>query len=259
MTGRLTTGRPTVLMYHGFAVGLRTHDPYDLHVDVAQLDAQLALLRRRRRPVDLDGYLEVLDGRAPSRRAVLVTIDDALASVASLAAPVLSRHGVPSVLFVPTGLVGATSSWLSEMPDEPLLDAAALRGLSAAGVELGVHGWDHTSMTGMSDTDLRRAVIDARDALADVSGVQPRAFAYPYGDLDRRAVEAVARAGYAVAFSVYRDDGRHAVSRTDVKPADSLRAVRIKLAAGPRYRLVWRAVGRLGPVRSTLRALAQRR
>lgn len=259
-SGTLPFSRPTVLMYHGFcAGGPRATDPYDLHVDVARLDEQLAHLRAQWRPLDLDGYLAALDGRAPSRRGVLVTIDDALTTVADHAAAVLARHGVPSVLFVPVGLVGGTSSWLPDMPDEPILDADRLRALRECEVELGVHGWDHASMEGMTDADLKRSVVEARDVLADITGVRARSFAYPYGDLDERAVRAVADAGYDVGFSVYRDRGRFALSRTDVKPADTLRTVRIKLAAGPRYRSVWHAAGVAQPLRGALRRAAQLR
>lgn len=246
---------PTVLMYHGFhRSGTSPHDPYDLSVADDDLRAQLRLLAARRwAPLDLDGYLRAVDAGGRGR-SFLVTIDDALRSVAAVGAPVLAAAGVPAVLFAPPGLLGATTRWLPEQPGEPLLTPDELRGLVRDGMETGVHGWDHASMKGMTDAELHRSVVEARDALADVTGVRPRAFAYPYGDVDDRAVAAVAAAGYDVGFSVYRDHGRHAVSRTDVKPSDSLTTVRLKLLAGRHYRAVWRAVGAAGPLRRALRA-----
>lgn len=251
--------RPTVLMYHGFSVGRRPHDPYDLFVSDTALRAQLDHLRRRWVPLELDGYLAALDGGPAGRRRCLVTIDDALQSVCTVGAPLLVAAGVPAVLFVPTALLGRTTTWLPEQPDDPLLTDDELRQLAACGIEAGVHGADHTAMAGMTDVELHRHTVETREALADVTGVLPRAFAYPYGDLDERAVAAVAAAGYAVGFSVYRDRGRHALSRTDVKPADSLTALRLKLAFGPRYRCVWRASGMVKPLRKQLRRSAQRR
>ena len=247
-------------MYHGFTGAEPVNDPYDLHVPATALAAQLELLRRCRwTPLDLDGYLAALDGGRVPRRSYLVTVDDALRSVLDHGAPVLRQAGVPSVLFVPAGLVGGTTTWLPRSPGVPLLDADGLRAVQDLGVEVGVHGWDHARMAGMDDAQLRRSTVEAREALADLTGRAPRAFAYPYGDLDERAVAAVARAGFDVGFSVYRDAGRHALSRTDVKPADSLTALRVKLAAGPRYRVAWRALGHAGPVRGRVRAAAQRR
>jgi peptidoglycan/xylan/chitin deacetylase (PgdA/CDA1 family) len=251
--------RPTVLMYHGFSVGSRADDPYDLHVSDTQLALQLDHLRRSRwTTVDLDRYLSVLDGASCPSRSVLVTIDDALRSVLDVAAPLLAAAGVPAVLFVPPGLLGGTTTWLQQQPREPLLDGEGLRAAQQHGIDIGVHGWDHSSMAGMSDADLRRSTVQARDAVADVTGRRPRAFAYPYGDHDRRAVAAVAAAGYEVGFSVYKDAGRHALSRTDVKPRDSVAALRLKLACGPRYRVAWRAAGVVGPTRRLLRVGAQR-
>jgi peptidoglycan/xylan/chitin deacetylase (PgdA/CDA1 family) len=249
--------RPTVLMYHGFSAGRRAHDPYHLVVPVESFRDQLGHLRSKGwTALDLDGYLAAVDRGGRPDRSYLVTIDDAMSSVAEHAVPVLAAAGVPSVLFTPPGLLGLTTRWLEEMPDEPILDAASLRSLHDEGVEIGVHGWDHLTMAGMTDADLRRHTADARDAVADVTGVQPRSFAYPFGDYDARAIDAVARAGYEVAFSVYTDSGRHAISRSDVKPDDSLTAFRVKLL--PRYRMVWRAAGVAKPLRAALRKTAQR-
>ncbi|MCU1674565.1 MAG: Polysaccharide deacetylase [Frankiales bacterium] len=249
--------QPTVLMYHGFSHGYRTDDPYHLVVSDRNLDDQLGHLRTRGwTALDLDGYLTALDRRGLPGRSYLVTIDDALRSVAEVGAPVLARAGVPSILFTPPGLLGGTTRWLAEQPDEPILTSDQLRALSDDGMEMGVHGWDHATMKGMTDAELTRNTVDARAAVADATGVLPRAFAYPFGDYDERALAAVARAGYEVAFSVYDGRGRHAVPRVDVKPDDSVRAFRLKLI--PRYRLVWRAAGVVRPVRRLLRTAAQR-
>lgn len=246
-------------MYHGFSVGPAPHDPYDLIVPEDALRSQLAHLRAAGwTPVDLDGYLDTLDGGGSSRRQYLVTIDDALRSVLEVGAPVLAEHGIPSVLFAPAGLLGATTTWLELQPDAPILTADELRTVAAMGVEIGVHGWDHASMAGMSDVDLRRSTADARDTVADVTGVRPRAFAYPYGDYDDRAISAVAAAGFDVGFSVYADAGRHAVSRTDVKPKDSVTTLKAKLAFGRHYRRAWRVAGFAGPVRRALRSFSQK-
>ena len=258
-TSSLPRRRPTALMYHGFSVGPAPHDPYDLIVPEASLREQLQHLRSSGwQAVDLDGYLHALASGRSDRRSYLVTIDDAFRSVLTVGAPVLAQLGVPSVLFTPAGLLGGTSAWLDRQPDEPILTADELRAVAAMGVEIGVHGWDHASMAAMSDADLVRSTVTARDTLADVTGVRPRAFAYPYGDYDARAVAAVAAAGFDVGFSVYSDAGRHAVSRTDVKPQDSLTTMKVKLAFGARYRQAWKVAGLAGPVRRALRASSQK-
>jgi peptidoglycan/xylan/chitin deacetylase (PgdA/CDA1 family) len=51
-------------------------------------------------PVPLEDVLSDSDGRSLPRRAVLVTFDDAYASVVELAAPLCQKFGVPAVFFV---------------------------------------------------------------------------------------------------------------------------------------------------------------
>jgi peptidoglycan/xylan/chitin deacetylase (PgdA/CDA1 family) len=242
--------RPVVLMYHGFATARRVQDRENLLVPEDALRAQLELLRSRRfAALDLDGFLGALDGRAQPGRSFLLTADDGYRSFGEIAAPLLSAARVPSLLFVPPALLGGTSSWVPGIEDEPLLAPEALRDLMGMGVEVGVHGLDHRSLVGLSDGELTRQTRDARRLVADLTGRLPRAFAFPFGACDRRARLAVAAAGFEVAFSVFDDAGRFAISRVDVNASDNLQSFRLKLIRG--YRRWWRASNRLRPVRRT--------
>ena len=92
-----------------------------------------------------------------------------------------------------------------EVPDLPLtttaesVTAADIRALSNAGMTIGFHTVCHQPLTLLSDADLRRAVTYGRDALADAAGATIESFAYPYGTVDARVVNAVSRAGYKQA------------------------------------------------------------
>jgi peptidoglycan/xylan/chitin deacetylase (PgdA/CDA1 family) len=242
---------PVVLMYHGFASARRVEDRENLLVPVDALRAQLAHLRRRRfQALDLDGYLAVVDRRARPGRSFLFTADDGYRSFATMAVPLLAAAGVPSVLFVPPAVLGGTSAWVPEIAEEPLLGPDELRALTGMGVEVGVHGLDHTSLVGLSDAELARQTRDAREQVADLIGRSPRAFAFPFGVFDRRACQAVAAAGFELAFSVFDDAGRFAISRVDVNASDNRLSFRLKLVPG--YRRWWRLSRRLGPARRTV-------
>jgi peptidoglycan/xylan/chitin deacetylase (PgdA/CDA1 family) len=65
-----------------------------------RLEAALSFLTRYYTPVRLQDVLTDCDGRGLPPRAVLVTFDDAYASVAELAAPLCRQFGVPAVFFV---------------------------------------------------------------------------------------------------------------------------------------------------------------
>lgn len=247
-----------VLLYHGFTDRPRSDDPEHLFVLVDELARQLDhLLGRGWTPLDLDGYLAVREGARRPRRSFLVTIDDGFRSVGDLAGPVLARRGVPSVLFVPSGLMGRTATWLPEPQDEGLLDPLALRRLVAeAPVEIGGHGHDHSSMVARPPGDLLLHTAAVRQELGAVAEREVRAFAYPYGDHDEQARAAVADAGYLVGFSVYDDEGAFAVSRVDVNSTDTLLSFRVKLLPG--YRTWWRLLSRATVLRRTVRFLVSR-
>ena len=251
--------RPVVLLYHGFTEAPRTDDPENLFVEVAALEEQLDhLLAHGWTPLDLDGYLAACRGHARVDRSFLVTIDDALESVARLAAPVLSARGVPAVLYVPAGLIGRTATWLPVPKDEPLLDEEALRTLTREhDIELGGHGWEHTSMAALGAVELRRETTLVRDRLCEVVGEQVRSFAYPFGIYDDDAAAAVAAAGYELGFSVHHDGGPMAVSRVDVNATDTLGTLRLKTVPG--YSRLWRALEVARPVRRAIRRTAARR
>jgi peptidoglycan/xylan/chitin deacetylase (PgdA/CDA1 family) len=65
-----------------------------------EFEAALQYLTRYYTPVTLQAILDDSNGRGLPDRAVLVTFDDAYASVAEVAAPLCRRYGVPAVFFV---------------------------------------------------------------------------------------------------------------------------------------------------------------
>ena len=66
----------------------------------AQFEAALRFLTAHYKPVRLEDVLEASVGGSLPPRAVLVTFDDAYASVVEVAAPLCRKYGVPAVFFV---------------------------------------------------------------------------------------------------------------------------------------------------------------
>lgn len=239
---------PAVLMYHAFGQRSAAADPHNLFVPEDTLRWQLGRIAARG-PVGLDALLGPAPGRR--RRGLLVTIDDGYESTLDVAAPLLADAGVPAVLFLPPGRLGATSSWMDEMPGERLLAADRVRELAAYGIEVGAHGYDHTDMAGMDAAALHHHTHGAAEALADLTGRRPRAFAYPRGVHDAAARAAVREAGYAVAFSVYdARGGRWAVPRSDVNALDTERTFRLKCSRA--YPVAKRALDRAPALRRAM-------
>jgi peptidoglycan/xylan/chitin deacetylase (PgdA/CDA1 family) len=72
----------------------------NVSVTPTTFERSLRFLARYYSPVSLQDVLSNSDGRGLPHRAVLVTFDDAYASVAELAAPLCRQFGVPAVFFV---------------------------------------------------------------------------------------------------------------------------------------------------------------
>ncbi|MFJ8538270.1 polysaccharide deacetylase family protein [Streptomyces sp. NPDC093591] len=256
MSHTLTARQALVLMYHGVGRRSARQDPFCLFVPPDTLYRQLrGLLDRGWTPLTLDRYLH---GRFP-RRSVLVTFDDGYQALLDEGLPVLRKLGFPATAFVLSGVLGGTSAWMAEMPDEPLLDAAGVRALADAGLDVECHGWDHSDLVNAGTGTLARNLVDAPAVLADITGKRARAFAYPYGTHDAAARRAVAEAGFEIAFSVHDAAGRYAVRRVDINATEVDATFRVKTWRGyPTIRRMSGAVPLLRPALHSLIGFAQR-
>src|SRR5436190_558012 len=96
-------------MYHRVAEVER--DRHQLCVRPDRFEAQVAWLAERVDVVPLERALQP----AASPR-VVVTFDDGYADNATVAAPILERHGVPATMFVVSGVVGSQADfWWDEL------------------------------------------------------------------------------------------------------------------------------------------------
>ena len=126
--------------------------------------------------------------------AVALTFDDALASVATEAAPRLAVHGFPATVFVVTRHVGADNRWNGAgdagIPVQPVLDWEALARLRTQGFTVGAHTRHHRHLRHCNHAELIDEIAGAADDIAVALGARPDTFAYPYGSVDARVAQA---------------------------------------------------------------------
>jgi len=104
-----------------FTAGINVRTP------PSKFEAALRFLTAHYKPVRLEDVLEASTGGNLPPRAVLVTFDDAYASVVEVAAPLCRKHGVPAVFF-------ANAAFLDNRrlaPDNLVCYVAAVRGMQA--------------------------------------------------------------------------------------------------------------------------------
>jgi peptidoglycan/xylan/chitin deacetylase (PgdA/CDA1 family) len=122
---------------------------------------------------------------------VSLTFDDGLLNQYQLA-PLLAAQGVPATFYVNSGEVNTSGNMSWDQTRE----------LAAAGHEIGGHTISHVRIGGnlatISDEEKVREVCDDRAKLV-AEGLNPVAFAYPFGAQDARAQEIVRTCGYQSA------------------------------------------------------------
>ncbi len=223
-----------VLCYHA----LSPTWPADLSVRPELFAQQLERLARA-------GYRGVTFSEAVRRQArdkeVAVTFDDAFASVATYARPVLDELGWPATIFAVTDFAAAgrpvhwqgVDRWVGGPHDaeRATLDWDRLRHLRDAGWEVGSHTVTHPHLTQLDDAQLDNELNGSRQAVQDAIGRPCESIAYPYGDVDPRVIEAAGRAGYLTGAALparWGEVGALEWPRVGVYHPDDLRRFRVK-------------------------------
>lgn len=237
---------PVMLMYHAVTRGTQAPE-WPWAVSEKSFCKQLDFL-------SAEGYKTITMGDLattlvkPTGRTVVITFDDGY--VDNLAAcDELVRRGMNASWFIVSGSVGQLPRWLADgRPDGRLLNAAELRRMHDAGMEIGSHTVSHARMPELDDTKLSRELTDSKAALEDVIGAAISSFAYPYGAWDERCAEAVKGAGYAAACTTrtgwaMRDGDSYRLRRLTVFNHDSLGSFARKLYFGS-HDVAWSDIAR---------------
>lgn len=109
-----STSRPRILAYHG--VTDRDDDPLNFdgfHIPVATFEAHLRTLAGHYRVVPLGQIAAAIAQKRPfAPGSVAITFDDGYLDNATLAAPLLARHGLKATFFITTGFLdGLVRPW----------------------------------------------------------------------------------------------------------------------------------------------------
>lgn len=137
-------------------------------------------------------------GRVPLEAdAVALTFDDGFENFASVAWPELRKRKLPATLFVVPDHVGRTNAWASangrKVPELSLLDWEDLGRLAEEGVRLGSHTLTHADLSRLDASRLDDEIAGSAERIRRETGVDPSAFAYPFGRCSRAAIDAVRR------------------------------------------------------------------
>jgi peptidoglycan/xylan/chitin deacetylase (PgdA/CDA1 family) len=183
--------------------------------------------------VNTDTCIDMLEGnREIDGRYFHLSFDDGLRNVLTNALPILRKHAVPAILFVPSALVSADWTTAREYClrteiSESVIEMATwedLREAVAAGVEVGSHTRTHARLSAISCNTalLEDEVGGSKREIEEGLGVECKYFSWPFGrlsDADSQSLEMTREAGYRACFGAFRGSviarqtSRHGIPR----------------------------------------------
>ncbi|MHB8524818.1 MAG: polysaccharide deacetylase family protein [Candidatus Acidiferrales bacterium] len=180
-----------------------------------------------------------------------VVFHDGFVSVCDNAFPELTRRGIPSTIFVPSGYLGQPAGWIRDEthPDygEMVLDPTRLKSLDSDLVTVGSHTVTHAHLPTLNKEDGKNELQLSKQALESILGRPVNLFAFPYGAYTESLVEMTKEVGYQRAFTVdpklaFLVPAEYLTGSCPVSPTDWNLEFRLKLLGAyswlpPVYRL----------------------
>lgn len=170
---------------------------------------------------------EAILDQIKDRDDVRITFDDGNSSDFEIALPALCNRGLRADFFICAATVGTPGH----------LDEYQIRTMLGKGMRVGSHGMDHRAWRQLSETDLRRELIEARQMLETICGRLVDTVACPFGSYGRHVLRRLREQGYRTVFTsdrgpAVRDDWFQ--PRTTVTIRESLSDIEYLLKTRPR-------------------------
>ena len=181
----------------------------------------------------------------PDRKNVVLTFDDGAQHLWDFAIPELLKRGMTASFFIPTHHIGQTNSWdVSEGRSEvQLMDAAAIRELTAAGMEVGGHSHQHIRLGDIEETQVLQELTTSKAILDDLLDGDVQSMAWPYGSVPIGAPELLHKTGWKTGLAIFSPDSNPArLRRFIVHDGDTSMSIRLK--CGPLYNVYRSAMDR---------------
>ncbi len=185
---------------------------------LADFERLLISLRATGSFVDTASLMAMLTGARPVDGPYFhLSFDDGFRNNFTNALPILRKHSIPAMFFVPSALIGADYDRAREYSlDVTHLRAAVemmgwddLKAILEAGYEVGSHTRTHARFAAISatETELQDEIVGSKHDLEKALGYECRYISWPYGrmsDADAASVAFTRQAGYEACFGAFR-------------------------------------------------------
>ncbi len=194
---------------------------------IENFDLIICRLKRLGTFVSTDVCVEMLNGiREIDRSYIHLSFDDGFKNVCVNALPILQRHQVPAIFFVPSSLVSAdyqrTREYCLHTTNyKAVVEMATWDDLAkfvTAGCEIGSHTRTHARFSEISGhrSRLEDEISGSKRELESGLGTEVKYISWPYGritDADEASLQMVNDAGYSACFGAFR--GQVSAGSTD--------------------------------------------
>lgn len=107
----LPVNAAAILMYHGVCDNSCLPGEVDFHLKSAAFERHMRMLKRRYPVVPLTELLDRLERGERLHKEIVLTFDDGYRNNATMAHPILARHGLPYTIYLSTAYIGI-EPWL---------------------------------------------------------------------------------------------------------------------------------------------------
>ncbi len=189
-TGRYSRS-VVVLCYHSFATNSGRYA-----VNLNNFKQQIRKLQKHSDFVSIEDLSLPLKS---TRSKVILTIDDGLVSVMDIL-PFTKENNIPVTLFVLSSPEKANRKELDT--NEKVLTWSQIKALHKAGWTIGCHSATHADFSVLSDSDIRREVVESKKILENKLGFSVDSIAYPKGHFSKQVTQAASEAKYKHGFTI---------------------------------------------------------
>jgi peptidoglycan/xylan/chitin deacetylase (PgdA/CDA1 family) len=195
---------------------LFTHNVFDDQVD--EFESIIVHLKQIGTFINTETLILMLEGKMPiDGRYFHLSFDDGFKNIYTNAFPILQKHKIPALFFVPSALIGAnwpkTYHYCKEITHYggtiELIDWNELRILAENGIEIGSHTRNHVCISSISQDKelLLKEIKGSKDEIENRLGRECKYISWPYGlrnSVDQASLNTMRAVGYEACFGGYR-------------------------------------------------------
>lgn len=149
--------------------------------------------------INISDAISMLKGIEIKKPAVVLTIDDGHTDVLGIL-PTVKKYNIPVTVFALSNPQNVSRQELEH--HGKLLTREQLKYLQSQGWTIGCHSATHADFSNLSESQIKKEIIDSKKELEKQLGITVDYFAYPKGVFNDEIIKAVEKAGYKAAFAI---------------------------------------------------------